>query len=360
MRETTAIAMSGGVDSLVAAALLKERGHSLRALHFITGYEAGPPLDGADSQGSWLQLHDQAHHRMQPLADALDIPLYIIDLRREFKNLVVDYFVSTYQNGRTPNPCLVCNSAIKFDALLKRAQDLGATRIATGHYARNIVRDDGRRHLLRAADPDKDQSYFLARLTQAQLALAVFPLAELTKSQTRQIAADRGLQPASAAESQDICFIKNARYGDFLSRQPGFKWHQGPIEDVQGRTIGSHKGLHYFTIGQRKGIDCPAARPYYVVKLDAPRNCLVVGQKEDVFTDQCQVSQINWIIQPPKAPLEVFVRVRYRHKAVAATLTPLEQTSALVRFDKPEPAVTPGQGAVFYLGDEVLGGGWIQ
>jgi tRNA-specific 2-thiouridylase len=360
MRSTIAIAMSGGVDSLVAAALLKERGHNLLAVHFITGYEPGPPLDDVDSQRSWRQLHDQAHHRLQPLADALDIPLYIIDLRREFKNLVVDYFVGTYQNGRTPNPCLVCNPAIKFDTLFKRAQDLGATRIATGHYARNIVGDDGRRHLLRGVDPDKDQSYFLARLTQEQLALAVFPLAELTKAQTRRIAADRSLQPASAVESQDVCFIKNARYGDFLSWQPGFKWHPGPIEDVQGRAIGNHKGLHHYTIGQRKGIDCPAARPYYVVKLDAPRNCLVVGHKEDVFADQCRVSQINWIVQPPKAPLEVLARVRYRHKAVAATLTPLEQTSALVRFVKPEPAVTPGQGAVFYMDDEVLGGGWIQ
>lgn len=363
MAAAIAIAMSGGIDSLVSAALLKQRGHQLLAVHFLTGYESGTPAEGDVPFPSVSLSKDQlaqAGKLLGPLTDQLDIPLKIVDLRGEFKNIVVDYFIRTYLQGKTPNPCFLCNPMIKFNILYQRTRSMGMDRIATGHYARNISGADGRRHLLRAKDPEKDQSYFLARLTQAQLARAVFPLADFTKDQTRKFAADRGLHPVTAKESQDICFIKDGHYGDFLSGQPGFHPQPGPIEDVRGEVIGQHNGLHLFTIGQRRGINCPAARPYYVIRIDVRRNCLVVGFKEDLATRRCRVTDINWIGPIPRNPLEISVKVRYRHTAVPATLTPLNDTSAAIAFHHPEPAVAPGQGAVFYQGDEVLGGGWIQ
>jgi tRNA-specific 2-thiouridylase len=373
MADVIAIAMSGGIDSLVSAALLKERGHQVLAVHFLTGYEPGElmdrvsdrfqstaPPDDIPPDDIPIDTTDQAHSTLTPLADQLNIPLHIIDLRKEFKSIVVDYFIHTYGQGKTPNPCLLCNQLIKFDILYRHTKTLGADWIATGHYARNIVGSDARRHLLRGLDPNKDQSYFLARLTQEQLNRAVFPLAEFTKDQTRKFASDRGLQPVTTRESQDICFINNGSYGDFLTRQPGFQPRPGPIEDIQGRVIGQHNGLHLFTIGQRRGINCPAAQPYYVVRIDARRNCLVVGFKEHLSTPRCRVEQINWICPLPPEPLDVSVKVRYRHTAVPVTLTPLAESSAEIVFQRPEPAVTPGQGAVFYQGNEVLGGGWIQ
>lgn len=376
MTDVIAVAMSGGIDSLVSAALLKERGHHLLAVHFLTGYESGQPMDRVGDRfqsaappdvvpkyspnNTPKDAIDQAYNTLTPLADQLNIPLYIIDLRKEFKSIVVDYFIHTYGQGKTPNPCLLCNPLIKFDILYKHTKALGTDRIATGHYARNITGSDGRRHLLRSLDPNKDQSYFLARLTQEQLDRAVFPLAEFTKDQTRKFAADRGLLPVTTRESQDVCFIKNGRYGDFLTRQPGFQPRPGPIEDIQGHVIGRHHGLHLFTIGQRRGINCPAAQPYYVVRIDSRRNRLVVGLKKHLPTPRCRVEQINWICPLPRQPLDVSVKVRYRHTAVPATLAPLDESTVEVAFQRPEPAVTPGQGAVFYQGDEVLGGGWIQ
>jgi tRNA-specific 2-thiouridylase len=352
----TAIALSGGVDSLVAAALLKDLGHHVIALHFLTGYEK-PAEPTGTGRGAVL---DQMRAKLAPLADQLDIPLYIIDLNREFKSLVVDYFVRTYAAGRTPNPCLICNPSIKFDLLLNRAADWGAERIATGHYARIHKRPGSPCRLLRGTDPVKDQSYFLARLRQNQLKKTILPLGAMTKDQTRQAAKDRGLRPAVAQESQDVCFIRNSSYAEFLLNQEGFTVRPGPIEDTAGRTIGRHQGLYRYTVGQRRGINCPAARPYYVVRLDPARNCLVVGDKSDLMAKRCEVTQVNWIVAPPRLPIEAQVQVRYRHKAAPATIIPEADHSARVIFETPEAAVTPGQGAVFFQGEEVLGGGWIQ
>ena len=358
MHSHTAIAMSGGIDSLVAAAILKQEGRSLIALHFLNGYESGGPP--GNEPGTSVTMVDQARRGLQPLADRLDIPLYIIDLHAEFKKHVVDYFVTAYSLGKTPNPCLVCNPAIKFDILMEKARVLGVDRIATGHYARIDMAADGRRRLLRGVDPLKEQSYFLSRLTQRQLTMALLPLGGMTKEQTRHFARQRGLVPATAQESQDVCFIKNGNYGDFLAEQPNFEPQAGIIEDIKGRIIGHHQGLHGFTIGQRRGINCPAAEPYYVVRLEPQRNCLIVGAKKDLLTSKCRVHQINWIAPPPRGPLRVMTRVRYRHQAVPSLLTPLGDDSAEILFETPEAAVTPGQGAVFYAADEVLGGGWIQ
>lgn len=359
MGDTTAIALSGGIDSLVAAALLKEKGHAVIAVHFLTGFELETDITRPIPDHIFESLVNLTYNRLAPLTAQLDIPLHVIDLRRQFKSVVVDYFIRTYQAGCTPNPCLVCNPLIKFDIMYREACQHGADRIATGHYARTECDSHGRMHLRCGIDRSKDQSYFLSRLPQSQLRRALFPLGGVTKHQTRQIASERGLVPVTTSESQDVCFIRNRSYTDFLTALPEFRSQPGPIEDVQGRPIGQHKGLHRYTIGQRRGIDCPAAHPYYVVRIDPQRNCLVVGHKNDLLTPSCRVEQINWIVPPPEATLQAQVRIRYRHGAVPATVTPLGSQMARVDFETPEAAVTPGQGAVFYCGDEVLGGGWI-
>jgi tRNA-uridine 2-sulfurtransferase len=361
MQQRVAIAISGGIDSLVAAALLKEQGHRVIGLHFITGYESGfhRPPDHSDTNRDPAGIESRTRRLLVPMLAPLDIPIHIIDLRREFQSRVVDYFVATYRRGRTPNPCLVCNPSIKFDLLYRRARALGAERIATGHYAR-LERDrSDRMHLLRGVDPLKEQSYFLARLSQEQLRQAVLPLGGFTKEQTRMMARQKDLHPVAVQESQDICFIKNGSYGDFLQCQPGFAAVPGAIENLDGRPIGRHNGLHRFTVGQRRGINCPAAEPYYVVALDTTRNVLVVGGKGDLLTRTCRVDQISWINGPPAASTEVQVRVRYRHSAVPGILVPENASRARITFQEPQSAVTPGQGAVFYQADEVLGGGWI-
>jgi tRNA-specific 2-thiouridylase len=362
MQPRVAIALSGGIDSLVAAALLKDQGRQVIGLHFLTGYESGfkHPSGHSESNCDPARLESRTRRLLDPMVEPLDIPIHIIDLRREFQSRIVDYFVTTYQQGRTPNPCLMCNPSIKFDILYHKARALGAEQIATGHYA-CLERDEkGRMHLLRGVDPLKEQSYFLARLSQEQLHRAVLPLGSFTKEQTRQTARQKGLHPVSAQESQDICFIKNGSYGEFLRRQPGFETSPGVIETLDGQPIGRHDGLHRFTVGQRRGINCPAPEPYYVVALDATRNVLVVGGKQDLLTRSCRVDQINWINEPPGASMEVNIRVRYRHTAVPGILVPQNASRAHITFHEPQSAVTPGQGAVFYRANEVLGGGWIQ
>jgi tRNA-specific 2-thiouridylase len=362
MPDIVAIALSGGIDSLVAAGLLKAQGFQLIGLHFLTGFESAgldpttPPLAPLDPKVLWAHASKQ----LAPMVAQLDIPFQIIDLRAEFHRLVIDYFCATYRDGKTPNPCLVCNPSIKFGGLFSKARDLGATRLATGHYACIRAGADGRMHLLRGADPTKDQSYFLARLSQEQLRQAVLPLAEMTKTQTRRIAKKMGLRPATRQESQDICFIKNGSYRNFLQSLPGFCPAPGMIEDLNGRCIGRHGGLYQFTIGQRRGINCPAAEPYYVIQIDVARNVLVVGPKQALETRRFRVNRINWIIPPPTAETSVSVRVRYRHAAVPAVIVPLDNSNADVCLERSEAAVTPGQGAVFYQGEEVLGSGWIQ
>ncbi len=362
MRELVAIALSGGIDSLVAAALLKEQGYPLIGLHFLTGFESGfrhltpPPL----SDTHLSRLKAQLLGKLTPMAEQLDIPIRIIDLRPEFQSMVVNYFTATYQGGKTPNPCLVCNPLIKFNILFKKAQTYGAVKIATGHYARIELGNDGLLHLLRGVDPVKEQSYFLSRLSQVQLHRAIFPLGGYTKSQTRRMALQRSLRPVFIKESQDICFIANGSYSDFLKQQPGFASSPGAIENLSGQQIGRHSGLHQFTIGQRRGINCPAADPYYVIRIDAGRNALIVGSKRDLFSQHIQVEQISWTNSPPRAPMRVLVRVRYRHAAVPAMLIVKDETHAEITFEAPQSAVTPGQGAVFYCGEEVLGGGWIR
>ncbi len=342
MTDAVAVALSGGVDSLAAACLLKSRGHAVTGVHFRTGYA---PVDEGP---------------IRAMARRLGAALHIIDLGRVFKQEVVDYFIAAYLSGRTPNPCLVCNPIIKFTALPDALRPMGISRIATGHYARIEKNADGACRLKKGIDPLKDQSYFLAMMTQSQLAAAVFPLGGLSKEDARRIVADQGLEPAARKESQDVCFIRNRTYGEFMAAETEIAPAPGPIEDVHGALIGEHRGLHLFTIGQRRGINCPAARPYYVLRLDTARNVLVVGFKEDLLSDRCRVTGINWINGPPDGPVDVQTRIRYRHAAAPSAAEPLDDRTAAVRFHVPQEAVTPGQGAVFYYGDVVLGGGWIE
>ncbi len=362
MRRTIAVALSGGIDSLVTAAMLLERGNDLIGVHFINGYEAEFDDAGGQSsaQADITSVMKRARTRLTRMTDPLRIPIHIVDLRSEFQSQVVEYFIHTYQSGRTPNPCLICNPSIKYGILLKEARSLGASHLATGHYARIRTSANERMQLFRGRDPQKEQSYFLARLTQDQLASAVMPLGDYTKDQTRQIAREKGLHPAASQESQDICFIRSGGYSQFLKRQPGFRFHPGPIEDTEGNLIGQHNGLHQYTIGQRRGINCPASEPYYAVRLDTERNCLIVGFRHHLRTGSFRTSHINWIAEQPRAPLDITVRIRYRHQAVEARLLPLDNMCAEVVFKTPQSAVSPGQGAVFYQGDQVLGGGWIQ
>ncbi|MGD9213166.1 MAG: tRNA 2-thiouridine(34) synthase MnmA [Desulfobacteraceae bacterium] len=362
MPRTIAIALSGGIDSLMTAVLLKEQGLRLFGVHFLTGFEPGnrDPSCGAAVNGDFDDLRSQTLRQLTPMVDQLDIPLHIIDLRAEFKSQVVDYFVNTYQEGKTPNPCLKCNPSIKFDTLFEKAKTYGATHIATGHYAQLKSDASGRVRLLSGIDPIKDQSYFLSRLRQEQLHRALFPLGAFTKDQTRQMAKQRCLTPAACQESQDICFIKNGTYGEFLKHQPGFSAKPGPITNAKGHELGRHPGLHLYTIGQRRGINCPAAEPYYVIGIDPDHNRLIVGLKKDLRITSFEAYDINWIVATPRNPTQITVRVRYRHQAVPATLNPVGADRAQIVFDTPHPGVTPGQGAVFYHDNEVLGGGWIR
>ncbi len=346
MSRRVAVALSGGVDSLTAAYLLKQESLEIVGVHFLTGFEGEPP--------------ERAAHRVRAIGDRLRIPVHVADVSAEFKTGVVDYFTATYLAGETPNPCVVCNVSIKFGAVLRYAEGLGAQALATGHYA--IVRQDpeGRYRLFRGVDPIKDQSYFLARLSQAQLSKACFPLGSLTKADVRVLAARHGLNASAAAESQDVCFIRNSTYPEFISATSGRRFAPGLIETASGEVVGRHAGLHAFTVGQRRGINCPAAEPYYVLRLDTARNRLVVGFKQDLASSGCRVEHINWIVAAPARPLRVQTRVRYRSPECPSTLVPLDPQTAWVRFDSPQAAVTPGQAAVFYNGDEVLGGGFIS
>ena len=354
MGEKIAVAMSGGVDSFVAAHLLAEKGCQVFGVHFTTGRERR----GAGGLGG--DGHDPHPDEIARIARQMGVELMVVDVREAFDRHVVDYFVRAYAAGETPNPCLACNAAIKFGEVLSFAEKQGASRLATGHYAGVSKDKNGRCHLTKGADAKKDQSYFLGFLTQRQLAAACFPLADMTKQRVKEMAAARGLGPVSKKESQDVCFIKGGGYGRFLASQPGFSPKPGLIETMSGDIVGRHDGLCFFTVGQRRGINRPGPTPYYVVELDWKRNRLKIGAKDDLFVERTGVKQINWIHGEPGARFRANVRLRYRHEPVSATIYPSGQALARVEFQRPQRAVAPGQGAIFYDGPEVLGGGYID
>lgn len=362
---TTAVAVSGGIDSLYAAWLLKEAGHEIVGIHFITGYEKNALQKLDASPSPWLTIHSETGRTAIPVmnhvAEQLQIPIHIIDIRDRFEAEVVAPFVEAYRSGNTPNPCLLCNPAVKFGFLLDVAASIGADRLATGHYVKTQLDDTGSVHLLKGEDPLKDQSYFLSMVPREHLGKALFPLGGMIKEEIKKKALEAGLSSFTKSESQDICFIQDGDYKAFLLERPGFSMKPGPIVTKDGTEVGRHMGLHGFTVGQRRGINCPGPYPYYVLALEPEANRLVVGKKEDLLSEACTVTRLNWIQPPAKTTIEATCKIRYSHKGCPCRIEmDSDQDSATVSFDEPQSAVTPGQGAVFYADDEVLGGGWIK
>lgn len=355
MRDRVVVAMSGGVDSSVAAALLVEQGYEVIGVMLrLWAEELSPQGGGFNRCCSLESIHDA-----RAVADRLGIPFYVINAEGPFKENVVDFFVEQYIAGRTPNPCLVCNRRIRFGFLLEHARSLGARYLATGHYARVRRGEDGRYQLWRGADRSKDQSYVLSVLGQAELAQALFPVGEYTKPEVRGLAAARGLPTASRVESQDLCFIADGDYRRFLAEHAGEAIRPGPILDRQGRQLGTHRGLPFYTIGQRSGLGIAAPQPLYVLALDVARNAVIVGTAVDLGQRWLRAEQVNWVAgEPPAGPIRAAVQIRYRAEAVPATIVP-QMDAAEVHLAEPVRAITPGQAAVFYDGEVCLGGGII-
>ncbi|PYR24245.1 MAG: tRNA 2-thiouridine(34) synthase MnmA [Acidobacteria bacterium] len=352
------VAMSGGVDSSVAAALLADQGHDIIGLSMQLYDQAG----GEASFGSCCSLDDL--HDARRVAAALNIPHYIVNFERQFHEHVVSNFVREYTAGRTPLPCAHCNSDLKFATLLERAQGLGADAVATGHYAR-VERDaaSGRYSLRRGADAAKDQSYFLFSLTQQQLACAVFPVGDRPKHSVREYARQRQLPVANKPDSQEICFIPDHDYAAFLDRQASGTTRGGAIVDEHGHVLGGHQGIHRFTVGQRKGLGVRASTsgaPMYVLALRPSERQVVVGPKAALERTMLRASGVNWIIDRPSSPIRAAAQIRHRHQPAPAAIQSIDDGRAEIVFDAPQIAITPGQAVVFYVEDLVVGGGWID
>jgi tRNA-specific 2-thiouridylase len=346
------VAMSGGVDSSVAAALLTEQGHDVVGLSMQLYPQNGSQF------GSCCTLDDL--HDARRVATTLGFPHYILNLEDRFNDTVISNFVHEYASGRTPLPCAHCNSDLKFSTLLERARGFGSDSVATGHYARIDRSPDGRWQLKRSIDRDKDQSYFLFSLTQDQLAGALFPGGSLSKPAVRAEARRLGLTVADKADSQEICFVPNGDYAAFVASRTADS-RGGAILDEQGRALATHGGVHRFTIGQRKGLGISTGVPLYVVKIDAASGDVTVGPRSSLERTLLTASDVNWVSTvAPSDWLSVSAQIRHRHLAAAGRVRALDHRRAEFEFDDPQAAVTPGQAVVFYDDDLVIGGGWIE
>ena len=351
------VAMSGGVDSSVAAAMLVEDGYDVIGITMRTW----PCGAGVEEAFSRTCCSVQAAEDAGRVAAHLGIPHYVLDFKDVFKKTVIDNFIEEYRRGRTPNPCIRCNRFVKFDALLSKARTFGAEYVATGHYARIVYDEVSRRWLLkRGIDGSKDQSYALYSMTQDQLAHTLMPLRNSVKDETRRLAAKLGLAVATKPESQEICFVENRDYPGFIKRNAPEAAVPGPILDTSGREIGRHEGIAFYTIGQRKRIGIAAREPLYVTAIDPARNAIVVGKNEDLLASELAAEDMTYIsMETIEEPIAVTAKVRYNMKDAPALLTPMAGEQAHVRFETPQRAITPGQAVVCYQGEDVVGGGTI-
>ncbi len=352
-----AVAMSGGVDSSLAAALLKKEGFDVVGLTFRMW-----PKEECGSSAGRACCNLEAITRARAVAEDLKIPYYVFDFSEDFKKKVIDYFCDEYLKGRTPNPCIICNEKIKFGLLLEKAATLGIDLIATGHYARLAYdRRSGRVLLKEGRDKKRDQSYFLFSLSQEQLKKIRFPLGDFTKERTRRIAKKMRLKTYNTISSQDICFVQDADYADYIMKKTGMEIRQGEIADGSGKVLGTHKGIPYYTIGQRRGLGIAYGEPLYVTGIDIEKNRVIVGTKKDILKKGLTARRLNWIaIREIDKPLKVKAKIRYNHKKADAVVTKAGPDSVKVEFKAAQAAPTPGQAVVFYDGDIVVGGGWIE
>ncbi|WP_213996037.1 tRNA 2-thiouridine(34) synthase MnmA [Tepidanaerobacter syntrophicus] len=355
-KNKVAVAMSGGVDSSVCAYLLKEQGYEVIGITMQIFDDASGESKAKEGSCSTEAVQDA-----RLVAKNLGIPHYVVNLKHCFNEKVIKYFISEYLSGKTPNPCIVCNKYLKFTELLKEAFKLDAFYLATGHYARVEYDDALSRYILKkSVDSDKDQSYVLYGLTQQQLEHVLFPLGNYTKKEIRRIAQKIGLSVSDKPDSQEICFI-DTNYRDFLYKKAPDKIKEGPFIDTNGKVIGKHKGIPFYTIGQRKGLGISAGKPLYVVDIDAENNAVVLGDEKDLYTKEFVASQTNWVsIDTPCEKFNANVKIRYNFIEKPAEIILLNGDTVKVIFENPQKAVTPGQSAVFYKGDVVLGGGVIQ
>ena len=346
------IAMSGGVDSSVVALLMKEKGYDCQGILM--------KLFDGDSEPACCTKKDIEDATQ--VANRLKIPFAVVNMAEGFRENVIDKFISAYENGATPNPCIDCNRHMKFERLFKEGARMGCDKVATGHYARISYDEESGRYILRKTlDESKDQSYVLYSLTQEQLSHAVFPLGEMTKDETRRIASDAGFINADKGDSQDICFVKNEMYYDFIERTRGKHYPEGDFVTTEGKVLGKHKGIIRYTVGQRKGLGIAYTSPLYVIKVDCDENNVILGSNEDLFTDTLIAKNINLIsVAQITEPMRVTAKVRYRHSAQNATVTQIDSDTIKVVFDTPQRAITKGQSVVLYDGDIVVGGGIIQ
>lgn len=346
------VAMSGGVDSATTAALLKEQGHEVIGVTMQL-------WDYGESEGGCCSADEVCDARR--VAYDVGIPHYVVNYMDSFKDLIVSDFVEKYDSGLTPIPCILCNQFMKFNFLLKRALELGADYLATGHYARiNHDGETGKYSLAKAVDLNKDQSYFLFTLGQKELSRLIFPLGEMTKPEVRKHAERLGLKVAKKPESMGVCFITGNSYREFLDPYLERGKREGDIVDTDGNFIARHNGISSFTIGQRRGLGFAKGKPMYVVSIDSQNNRVVVGEDEDLFRNELIADDISWVDSPPQSSVDVKSKIRYRHDGECSKVSIIDKDKVRVSFDKPQRAITPGQAIVFYNRENVVGGGWIK
>jgi len=356
MKKRVVVAMSGGVDSSTAVWLLKEEGYEVIGATMCIGM-LDQPQGGPARCCGLADIEDARRVALQ-----LEIPFYVFHLREAFEKEVIQYFCEEYMKGRTPNPCILCNEKIKFGFFLEKALELEADFIATGHYARLDFDEEIGRYLLRkGVDRRKDQSYVLFSLTQDQLHHTLFPLGEFRKEEVRKKALQLGLRVHDKPESQEVCFIQESSYHSFIIERLKESIEHGPILDKDGKVLGRHKGIPFYTIGQRRGLRLTKGKPLYVIGIDRGKNAIIVGGEEEVYSDTFKVDSVHWIIPHPMiSSMDAQVKIRYNHPGSEAILSPKREDEVEVKFKSPQKAITPGQAAVFYDGETVMGGGWIK